>query len=199
MVLHKMNKKPLFVIIPIFVIGIIIFYFSSCKNVMWDGGFPTAEFILRFENDEGRQIKGLSLQILDNKGNLSYQYPIREFVATAPLNSDYQGIFTLHQAHSGIQFGGTYDDYFGFFKIGNWKAPQYEIKVFKDGVNLHTLSFNDLYKGIDYSKLKVVKRKFGFDEFRALDDKNYSKDKIDPEKTKETDFFVIERIFKIKK
>jgi len=195
-----MKKVLLVSILVILSLGVLLLFIPFSKSIVnWDGGFPLTEFVLKFEDKEGRIIKDLSLEVLNESGQRSHQYPIREFVEAASLKSNSEGVFSLHQTHPSLQYGGTYIEYYGFIKIGDTKPPKYRIKVFKEGVEVYSFRFSDLYEGVDLSVEKMEKRTLNSETFDVLSGSSFSSIPNDEEKTEEADFFVITRTFKINK
>jgi hypothetical protein len=95
----------------------------------WDGGYPAGEVRLKIVNGKGEPIKGAVLRVYRGTGSqLSFEYPVCNFVADHDLVSDENGQIIAIQPRGGFQFGGEAWDLFWLIPIGH-QPPKYECEI----------------------------------------------------------------------
>jgi hypothetical protein len=80
--------------------------FVPFQGIIWDGGFKSAEYRLRFVDAAGRPITGVTLRVLTKAGGACPFYPVDEFHPDRPPMSAADGMLVCHHSGNGLEFGG---------------------------------------------------------------------------------------------
>jgi hypothetical protein len=115
------------------------------SGAVWDGGFPQAEFRLRFVDGKGRPISGVVLRVEDESGRLFYHYPVSDYGPGHAPTSDADGVLTFHHATTGsLEYGGRCWSPFGLLEVGDCHGPVYVCRFLKGGREVHRCRYDEL-------------------------------------------------------
>ncbi|MBN9121036.1 MAG: hypothetical protein J0I06_18110 [Planctomycetes bacterium] len=114
------------------------------QGIIWDGGFPDIECRLRFVDETGKPLPGVTLKVVTKTGGVCHFYPVDEFVPETAVVSDADGRMTFHHSAKYLEFSGhEYRNFFGM-RFGKTRAPRYdcvfmhgEREVFQTPFNFH--------------------------------------------------------------
>lgn len=119
-----MDTKKIVLLILSFLISIAALILTS-RTITWDGGFPQAEYRIRFIDEQGKAVPGVTLEVRDKDGKTSYCYPVTDFaIGSAPV-SDPDGIMLFHHIELWAEFGGRCTRWLGLFSTGKCDPPSY--------------------------------------------------------------------------
>lgn len=112
-------------------------------GIIWDGGFESAEYRLRFVDESGRPVPGVALRVLTRAGGVCHLYPVNEFLPDSTPTSDADGRMAFH--HVGrLEFGGhEYHNLVGM-RFGDTRAPQYVLVFAVGGREVYRTWYDDL-------------------------------------------------------
>lgn len=68
------------------------------------GSYPTVEVRMRFLDRLGNPVEGVELQVVDEAGQVSWGYPVTDFLPSRPLRSDKQGNLMFHHVSQGVEY-----------------------------------------------------------------------------------------------
>ncbi|HEY9711808.1 MAG TPA: hypothetical protein V6D48_26605 [Oculatellaceae cyanobacterium] len=118
---------------------------SSSPTTVWDGAFPAGEFHLKIRNENGDPIPGAALNVLDRSTkNLSFYYPIDNYVSYNSLSSDEQGMITAVHLFDGFEFGGSCWELFWIYPMCSG-APEYDFAISADGYETLWLGTDEFF------------------------------------------------------
>jgi hypothetical protein len=75
-------------------------------DIVWDGGFLTGEYEIRFVYKDGDPIEGVQLTMEDDEHNAALCYPFNDLVSSSGAISDTNGRVVLHHVSEGPEFSG---------------------------------------------------------------------------------------------
>jgi hypothetical protein len=124
-------------------------------GIRWDGGFRSVECRLRFVDNLGNPVKGVTLTVRTRAGGVCHFYPVDEFVADQPVTSDADGWMVFHHTENGIEFSGTaYTNVLGM-SLGGDDAPHYDCfftlgdrEVFRTPYDFHGDKWKKFQRGV---------------------------------------------------
>lgn len=124
------------------VIAFVLLY--PFQAIIWDGGFPSAEFRLRFVDEQGQPVPDVRLEVFTLAGGRSPHYPVNEFRLGQAVKSDADGRMAFHHVGTSLEFGGR--DYFNLLGITVSKtgSPRYDCAFFLDDREVYRTPYNDL-------------------------------------------------------
>jgi hypothetical protein len=135
-------RRRLTVLLCLAVPGLVLLLLCSSMNcLVWDGGYPPAEFQATFTDEGGRPLEGVELRVEDREGHAYFHYPVTDYLPEHVPTSDRHGLMTFHHATHGLEFGGKSCGLFGF---GETKAPQYVCRFVFRGEEVYRASYHDL-------------------------------------------------------
>jgi|GEM_PF-2464797 hypothetical protein len=78
------------------------------------GSYPTVEVRMTFLDRRGNPVEGVELRVVDEVGQVSWGYPVTDFLPSKPLRSDKQGNLTFHHVSQGVEYSAQMSilDYF---------------------------------------------------------------------------------------
>lgn len=114
------------------------------QGIIWDGGFDSAEFRLRFADPSGRPVPGVTLRVETAAGGTSYFYPVNEFLPDECPTSDADGMVVFHHVSGGMEFSGREHSNFVGMQFGETKAPQYVCVFSLGGREVARIRYDDL-------------------------------------------------------
>jgi hypothetical protein len=147
------------ILISLIVLGICGFLTSSC-GIIWDGGFPTNEFELTFQNEDGKPVRGVELRVEDRKGRVYYHYPVTDFLPGESPTSDENGKVIFHHLGYLLEFDG-YDWYlFGAIPIKEG-PPIYVCRFLYQGHEVYRVQYDELSRlARNWEQLPTNKRQW---------------------------------------
>lgn len=114
------------------------------QGIVWDGGFPNAEYRLTFVDEAGRPVPGVTLRVQTRAGGECHLYPIDEFRPDFAPTSDAEGRMVFHHAGESLEFGGReYRNLLGM-RFGEVDGPQYVCAFSVAGSEVYRVRYNDL-------------------------------------------------------
>jgi hypothetical protein len=119
----------------------------SCRAMIWEGCFETAEFQITFVNEDGEPLKGVSLRVLDETRHESFHFPVTDFSPQKEPCSDNAGVVTFHHITTrATEFSGRCRYCLFVIPITNQgcKPPQFTCCFFHHGQQMCELSFEAL-------------------------------------------------------
>ena len=127
---------------------------APVEEIRWDGGFESVECRLRFVDNQGNPVRGVTLTVRTRAGGVSHFYPVDEFVPDVPVTSDADGRMVFHHAGQGLEFGGTqYSNVVGM-QFGDTDAPRYDgvftldgREVFRSRLNFYRDEWKEFHRG----------------------------------------------------
>ena len=114
------------------------------QTILWDGGFPSMEFRLRFVDAAGHPVPGVSLEVLTQAGGRCHYYPVDDFVPDRSVVSDADGRMTFRHFGHGLEYGGRDTSSVLGIPFRTDTAPQYDCVFLLDGQEIHRVRFNKL-------------------------------------------------------
>ena len=118
---------------------------SLVPVVHWDGGYHPARYDVRVVDEHGRPVPGATLRVhgptRESFDAPPGSWPVHEWRGE-PLPGDAEGRFVLHQAESGIQFGGTEHRIFGLFPV-SFGRPSFELEFTAPGHEAVRVPFDE--------------------------------------------------------
>jgi hypothetical protein len=122
--------------------------------IVWDGGFQSVECRLKFVDNQGNPVNGVTLTVYTRAGGVCHFYPVDEFVPDAPVTSDADGWMVFHHTSRGPEFGGKeYNNLIGM-RFGDTDAPRYDCvftldgrEVFRTRYNFHRDEWKEFRRG----------------------------------------------------
>src|SRR5947209_7581354 len=109
-------------------IVVIILIFGGLSFVatysIWEGSFAQAEYQVEFRDQTNRPLQGIILRVEDQRGILSYCYPVSDFNASRDLISNKDGVLTFHHVGRGVEFSGNCYFLFFIIPIGKFTPPE---------------------------------------------------------------------------
>lgn len=146
---------------PIVTLGILAAVaFVPYQRAIWDGGFSSEEFRLRFMDTTGRPVQGVTLQVLTKAGGVCHLYPINEFLPDSSPVSDSDGRMVFHHASvHPCEFSGKVRENMLGMWFGTTDSPQY-VCVFRLGEReVHRMTYRELRrpsKGSTPQEVKIL-------------------------------------------
>lgn len=138
--------------------------FTPCGGYIWDGRFRPAEHRLKFEDEAGRPVPGVTLQVLTKAGGICYLYPVNEFVPDQTPTSDANGEMVFHHVAIYLEFGGHENRNLVGMDFGD-QAPQYECVFLRDGREVHRVWYDELRPRGDYDRQQFVTRRWEYPDW----------------------------------
>ena len=122
---------------------ILIAFLQGCVSTNRDGAFHSADFIYSFVNRDGAPVEGISLEVINSKGKLSFNYPVKEFTGKNSVISNAEGILKFSHLNKGLEFGG---ECFGFsiLKYGACSAPEFKVIFKLKGKEIYSIKYNEI-------------------------------------------------------
>jgi hypothetical protein len=118
---------------------------SLIRVEAWDGGFPQAEFRVRFIDARGAPCKGISLMVKDAAGRPAYCYPVTDYhQECVPMSGD-DGILVFHHVNLSPEFSGKVRYLFFALPIGQRSPPTYYCQFARSGEIVYEVPFNDYF------------------------------------------------------
>jgi hypothetical protein len=155
-VTHPRRRHHRWLIGLLIVVAVVLF--TPCFGIIWDGGFPSTEFRLKFVDEAGQPVPGVALRVLTKAGGECHLYPVNEFLSDQTPTSDAHGEMVFHHVPIYVEFGGTtYYNLVGM-KFG-YTAPQYECVFLLDGQEVHRVWYDDLQSLRDRNREQTVTRR----------------------------------------
>lgn len=134
------------------------------QGIIWDGGFPSAEFRLRFVDEHGQPVAGVRLEVFTQAGGPSPHYPINEFRPGQLVASDADGRMTIHHVGQ-MEFGGReYSNLVGM-KFGETHSPDYDCVFSLEGREVHRVGYRKFYPWRE--GMPTVERDWSFETWSA--------------------------------
>jgi hypothetical protein len=125
---------------------IALFIFTSEESIVWCGAFSQVEYQLVFKDERGRPVVGIELAAEDEKGNLSFRYPVSDFTRVNALTSDADGVLMFHHVCNGIEFGGKYTYKRGYMpaSYGKCSPPVFRVRCLFGAKEVYAFEFSAL-------------------------------------------------------
>jgi len=139
----------------IFVVAAVLF--APINTIIWDGGFPSAEYRFKFVDGDNHAVPGVTLQVFTQAGGACHLYPVSEFLPDQAPTSDADGNMVFHHASEALEFGGR--DYRTLVGI-TWKTekiPQYDCVFYLNASEVHRVRFHTLLPR-DWDRLPSIAR-----------------------------------------
>ena len=113
---------------------------------VWDGMFPSGAYQLKIQDENGRPIKGASLNVFETgTNNFAFEYPIDNYLSEGDLISDEQGIIVGLHKPRGFEFGGACWSLFWMFPMCS-DGPEFDFQISADSYKSINFSTNDLFE-----------------------------------------------------
>jgi hypothetical protein len=128
------------------------------QTIRWSGGFPSAEFRLRFTDPAGQPVPGVTLRVESAAGGPSYFYPVNEFQPEECPTSDADGAMVFHHVGDTLEFGGREHGNLVGMRFGETKAPQYVCVFSLAGRDLARVRYDDLRERGKHENRSTVTR-----------------------------------------
>ena len=122
--------------------------FASFRTTfgLWDGMFPSGEYRLRIQAENGMPVQGAILQVFEGgTKNAAFEYPIDNYVSVGNLISDEHGVIVALHTPGGFEFGGTCWNAFWIFPVCSG-GPEYDFQISADGYETIKFSTTDLFE-----------------------------------------------------
>ena len=152
--------KKAFIVSSILIVLLLVLAFASIETtgVIWDGGFPSAEFRLIVLDENSQPIQGAILHVYEHKKReLAFKYPLDNYTSDRDLVSDKDGSIVTFHVSRGMEFGGLDWKLFWIFPIGRG-APEFDCEITAAGYKSYKFGFARLYKtSSDPKELPVSK------------------------------------------
>src|ERR1043166_2121533 len=152
--------KKAFIVSSILIVLLLVLAFASIETtgVIWDGGFPSAEFRLIVLDENSQPIQGAILHVYEHKKReLAFKYPLDNYTSDRDLVSDKDGSIVTFHVSRGMEFGGLDWKLFWIFPMGRG-APEFDCEITAAGYKSHKFGFGRLYKtSSDPKELPVSK------------------------------------------
>lgn len=137
--------------------------FAACllvpfNCIIWDAGFVSAEFQLRFVNQAGHPVPGVTLRVETAAGGPIYFYPVNEFLPDECPTSDADGRMVFHHVANYLEFSGREYSNLAGMRFGETKAPQYVCVFLLDGREQARIRYDDLRERAKYEGRPTVTR-----------------------------------------
>ncbi len=145
------------------VIAFVLLY--PVQGVIWDGGFPSAEFRLRFVDEHGQPVPGVRLEVFTQAGGPSPHYPVNEFRPGHVVESDADGRMAFHHVSRSLEFGGRERRNLLGMEFGESSGPRYACAFFHEAREVYRIPYNKLSPH-SYD-LPTVEREWTFDAWSA--------------------------------
>ena len=142
-------------------IAIFLFFSVGCSSVtVWDGGFDSREFEFYILDEYNEPIKGVTLEVFDEFGMNSYEFPIDEYVKNKVIISNESGVLLVSHKNNGIEFGGRCKKIF-IFKSGNclYSPPEFYLNFSYQGHVVKKLKYSELNVGSKRKNTLTIKIK----------------------------------------
>jgi hypothetical protein len=132
---------------------------SLVETETWDGGFPQVEYRVHFMDQTQHPVKGVKLKVIDNRGNISFGYPVTDFREASVPTSGEDGAMVFHHVDLSPEFGGSCRKLFFLFPIGKCGPPQYNLQFLLLNRVIASFPYSD-YLGTrpNWDSLPTVKR-----------------------------------------
>jgi len=135
------------------------------QGVIWDGGFPSTEYQLRFVDKAGSPVPGVTLQVGTQAGGVCYVYPVDEFVPDQTIASDADGRMVFHHVSDVIEFSGHESVNMLGMGFGGPGPPKY-VCVFRLGDReVQRVRFGDLEVQGDLYHIPTVTRTWHYPDW----------------------------------
>jgi hypothetical protein len=126
--------------LALIVLGLVL----PIQTIIWDGGFPDAEYRLTFVDADGRPIEGVALQVQTQHGGTCYFYPVNEFLPNNVPISDVDGRMVLHHRGDHLEFSGRDQQALLGFYYSREHSPQYDCIFFLGEREVHRFRYSRL-------------------------------------------------------
>lgn len=142
-VMARLSRRKLGCLCAIFFIVVVILV-TPFQGLIWDGGFSSIEYRLRFLDTNNRPLQGVTLQVRTQAGCVCYLYPVNEFISDQAPTSDSEGNMVFHHVSHTLEFAGhEYSNLLGF-RFGETQSPQYDCVFLVEGREVSRVRFNRL-------------------------------------------------------
>ena len=134
--------------------------FSCSQCIIWDGGYPQAEFQITFQDATGQPVEGVELRVEDYEGHNYFHYPVTDYLPGQTPTSDQAGLMVFHHVSSGIEFSGRECSLFFVIPIEERRGPRFLCRFLRDGAEVHRIDFRELawWEGQWWQVPKVTRR-----------------------------------------
>ena len=131
----------------LYILLFIVFLLVGCAPhiINWDGAFPSGEYEYTFVDSNGIPIEGVILEVRDSANNLSFEYPVDEYINEKSIISNINGALEFKHTGQPIEFGGKCNS-IGFIEWGECNGPEYKI-IFKfQNKEFYSIKYKELIK-----------------------------------------------------
>ena len=147
------------------------------QGIIWDGGFPSVEYRLRFVDSAGRPVPGVTLQVVTQAGGVCPFYPVNEFLPDHAITSDADGQLVFHHVSHVLEYGGHESSNLLGMRFGETTGPQYWCVFRAADWEVARLRLDDLRpRGDEWDHLAVIHRPWPCPEWKI---ENYLTDSDD--------------------
>ena len=110
------------------------------------GAFAHAQYEFTFHTPDGAPLRGVRLQVVDDKGEDSFHYPVSDYSAGSAPTSDAQGVLTFHHVNrEHPEWFGSGSYLFFLIPVGEGAhAPVYYCRFVHEGREVYKARYNDL-------------------------------------------------------
>lgn len=137
--------------------GSLITLFAPCFTLIWDGGFPSIEYRLRFVDPDGNPVPDVRLEVFTQGGGPCHLYPVDDFYPGHPVVSDADGRMVFRHTGRGLEFGGRARVNSLGMEYSDDGVPRYDCVFFRGEREVHRVRFDQL-EPRDWTHLPAVER-----------------------------------------
>jgi hypothetical protein len=149
-----MRKKKIYITLIVFAVLTLTLVSCYTTFAIGDGGFPSAKFNIKVQNEAGDSIEGAMLTVYRRTGwfgirrKISYEYPIQEFSRDSKSFSKSDGVIRVSHISKGMEFGGPVFALFWLFPI-HIGVPDIEVVIEASKYKPIEFDYTDLYLNCD--------------------------------------------------
>jgi len=117
---------------------------SSAQTMIWDGGYPQAEFRLTFVDSDGKPVEGIQLRVEDRDRHVFYHYPVTDYLPDRTPTSDRAGRMVFHHVSNAVEFSGTIRFVYFLFPVVVERGPAFVCRFRHRGEEVYCVGFGEL-------------------------------------------------------
>lgn len=148
--------KKILILFCLFNLLLLLLIYPDTNIIVWTGGFLLVEYNIQFVDCENVPLRNVKVIVENDKGFVSYYYPVSDYSPDRDLLGGDNGIIIFHHVKKGVEFSGAYGYKYWVVPYERGSIPKFHCRFFQNEIEIYSILYDSLEKEYTnhYSNIK---------------------------------------------